>query len=107
MFYVTSYYFCDDNFFLTKMSKINFQNLKNVKKVILLEDALIFEKSFSFYGFELFLLELGLNILKMDIFEKKKMSNSEILENFPDKIFFYTTIVQLGFFVTDVSNFFI
>tara|TARA_Y100000816_G_C26062112_1_gene557819 strand:+ start:893 stop:1018 length:126 start_codon:yes stop_codon:yes gene_type:complete len=41
------------------MSKINFQKLKNVKKVILLEDALIFEKSFSFYGFELFLLELG------------------------------------------------
>ena len=54
------------------MSKINFQNPKNVKKVILLEDALIFEKSFSFYGFELFLVELGLRNLKMDIFEKKK-----------------------------------
>ena len=86
------------------MSKINFQNLKNVKKVILLEDALIFGKSFLFYGFELFLVELGLRNLKMDIFEKKKMSISENLENFPDKIFVYTTIVQFDFFVTD--NFF-
>ena len=71
MFYVNLCIFCDDKIFFLKMSKINIKNLKNVKKVILLEDALIFGKSFSFYGFELFLLELGQLILKMDIFGKK------------------------------------